>query len=75
MKILLRSQETKLYYAGEDQWKPESEKAVPFPSSMSALKLVLTNFKGEQLELVYSFENSEENLFVPIESPTIGARS
>jgi hypothetical protein len=67
MKILLRSQATKLYYAGDDQWKPEPENAVPFPSSLNAWNIVMRESMDENLELVYAFENPEENLSVPID--------
>ncbi|HLP78506.1 MAG TPA: hypothetical protein VK327_16500 [Candidatus Paceibacterota bacterium] len=67
MKILLRNQETKRYYAGDHGWKLEPDHAVPFPSSMNAWKLALANFHGQPMELVYSFQNPDENLFVPIE--------
>lgn len=75
MKILLRNRETKHYYAGSDGWIQEPEAAVPFPSSVNAWKLALANFNNEPVELVYSFENPEENLFVPIEPPFPKARS
>ena len=67
MKILLRNRETKLFYAGDDQWQRDLEKAIPFPSSVNAWRLVLANFNGEPVELVYSFEDSADNFFVPIE--------
>ncbi len=75
MRILLRNQETKLYYAGGDQWRPEPEEAVTFPSSLDAWRVVLRRPMGENLEVVYAFENPEENLFTPIEPPSIKARS
>lgn len=71
MRILLRNQETKLYYAGEDEWSPEPEKAVAFPSSLAAWRVVLRRPAGENLEVVYSFRDPEENLFTPIEPPSI----
>jgi hypothetical protein len=66
MKILLRNQETKLYYAGEDQWRPDPEMAVSFPSSLNAWKIVLRRPVGENMELVYAFDDPSENLSVPI---------
>jgi hypothetical protein len=67
MKILLRSRETKLYYAGDGEWKREPEAAIAFPSSVSAWKLFLSNFNGEPMELVYTFEDPANNFFLPIE--------
>ncbi|MBC8096854.1 MAG: hypothetical protein H7Y43_13690 [Akkermansiaceae bacterium] len=66
MRILLRSQETKLYFAGNGEWKPEPELAVSFPSSLNAWDVVLRRSGGENMELVYAFDNPAENLSVPI---------
>jgi hypothetical protein len=69
MRILVRDRETKLFYAGDDKWKPEAEKAIPFPSSINAWKLVLKALSSRQLELVYFFDDRQETLSCPIEPP------
>src|SRR4051794_32024991 len=74
MKILLRDQKTKLYYAGEQGWKLQPGEAVSFPSSVNAWRLVLANFHGEPVELVYWFADSADSIFVPIEPPLRQAR-
>ncbi|HYG22104.1 MAG TPA: hypothetical protein VEH04_04915 [Verrucomicrobiae bacterium] len=66
MKILLRSRETNLFYAG-DEWKAEPNEAVPFPSSVNAWKLVLKQFHQQELEVVYFFGDRDENVCCPIE--------
>jgi hypothetical protein len=68
MRILLRSRETKLYYAGDGGWKAEPDGAVPFPSSLNAWKLALA--RREPLELVYFLDSSTETFSCPIEPPT-----
>ena len=70
MRILVRDRETKLYYAGDDKWKSEVEKAVPFPSSVNAWKLVLKALSNRRLELVYFFNDRKECLSCPIEPPS-----
>ena len=73
MKILLRDQKTKLYYAGEKGWKSQPNEAVPFPSSVNAWRLVLADFNGEPVELVYWFENSADNILSDRSTPPAGA--
>ena len=75
MKILLRDQKTKLYYAGEKGWKSQPEEAVSFPSSLKAWKIIMDASESGDFELVYSLENSAETFFVPIEAPLRQARS
>ena len=75
MKILLRDQKTKLYYAGEKGWKARPEEAVSFPSSLKAWQIVMNDSKSGDFELVYSLEDSAETFFVPIEAPLHQARS
>lgn len=74
MKILIRSKQTQLYYAGKNGWRSQQDQAVPLPSSLDAWKLILKDTMREDLELVYAFENSGENFSVPIEPPLLRAR-
>jgi hypothetical protein len=75
MRILLRSKRTQLYYSGENEWLTEPEKAVSFPSSLNAWKLVLKNRTDDEMELVYSFSDPEENLSIPIDPPSVRTRT
>ncbi len=72
MRILLRSQRSKLYYAGDGEWKSEPASAVPFPTSLKAWKIALSR-SYEPLELVYFFDNFTEAFSCPIEPHSFSA--
>jgi hypothetical protein len=71
MKILLRNQATKLFYAGGNEWKPEAAEAVPFPSSLRAWNLVANRTEEQRLELVYVFGDGAGTFSCPIEPTNV----
>jgi hypothetical protein len=58
MKILLRSIQTGLFYAGPDQWTKNGPEAFDFEKTELALDAVREG-KLESIELLMKFENPE----------------
>ena len=68
MRILLRSKLVGAYYAGEGQWTKDPTRAQEFKGGDFAVKEAIKH-RLIKAEVVYSFNNPEHDITVPIHSP------